>query len=141
MSTPAFTEMSAGDKFMLAGIRTADVITKTSDQVFRGKAPPKATYPLIVFQLIDGNDEYVVGGVRLDTELLYLVRVIQRVPTDNPDAHDEIAALIDASLTNASDEYVAHCERDRPISRSYVEGEVQYEERGAYYRLEVNPCC
>lgn len=132
--------IEAANRFLMTGIRSPEVVAATADQVYRGKAGPNAMYPLVVFDVVDGNDEYVVGAVRLDTELLYSVRVVLRLPADDADAHDEIAALIDANLEGSSDANIIHCTREKPLSRSYTEDGVDYEERGGYYVLEVIPC-
>lgn len=100
-------------------------------------APQKATYPLLLFNLMDGDDVMGVGTARVMFTGLYQIKAVGQGPSFT--AIKAIADRIDAVLHGATgsvvDGAILACTRERPIAYVEVSGETQYRHLGGLYRI------
>lgn len=96
----------------------------------------KAEYPQIIIQVQSpGSDLIVVGGNRVWSDPLFLVKAVDKSKTWGSIA--TTADAIDAALHNTSGGVVAWCKRESPFSLIEVTDGVQYRHLGGLYRLRV----
>lgn len=100
-------------------------------------APQAAAYPLLLFNMMDGDDVMGVGTERVMFQGLYQVKVIGQ--TSAFGAIKAIADRIDVVLQGATgsvaDGEILACTRERPVTYVEVSGETQYRHLGGIYRI------
>lgn len=117
----------------------------TSD-AFRFYAPDQVPstplYPYGLIEFVAGGDVKGVGGVRLMTTPLMLVRLVNKGPVDEhmmalTSATD---AALSAVVATVSGGFVFSIERERPHRRFYQDAaNTKFNEAGGYYRCHVRP--
>lgn len=129
MSEPVLT-----DKWLttaLAGIAPGGVHSDV--------APPTVDDPYISFSLQDADDLMVVGGARVWTDALYLVKVVAQ--GDSYVGLNPYNDLLDAALHNKSvpvtGGQICWCRRERPVRYSETTDGVTYKHLGGLYRIQV----
>jgi len=115
-----------------------ELMELVSDRVYAYAAPQGVTYPFIVHGRQASTDFTLLGGTRLWSDLLYLVRAVGRVSSWSSLA--PIADLIDARLHEKSGPVegggaVLSCIRVEPFTLVEVVAGVQYRQMGGVYRL------
>lgn len=100
--------------------------------VYRGKAPDEATYPLVTFQQVSGDDRYVLAG-RAFTRLLYQVIAIAAGDDQEPAA--DAAARADVLLNDQL--AFMSCRRESLIEFVEQTAGQAYQHVGGTYRIFV----
>jgi hypothetical protein len=134
---------------------SAELAAVTSDRIYREVAPQAAPYPLAVCSWASSRSALGVGGVRLVSEPVYLVRAI--VADGDQGALAAAAAAIEAAL-GAGDGLAAPALPTPPVEVSFAghswlvqswweadferaefEHGVRYDSAGALFRLFIQP--
>lgn len=136
------SELNAIDRWIY-GTLTADtaLAAVVGTRVYADQAPqttPAVTMPVVVFQWQGGADLMVIGGVRVWTNAVYLIRGIDEAQTWGGDLKT-IADRIDAVLhrgsgTNA-DGVVYAAVREQPFRMPETAGGKSYRHLGGLYRI------
>ncbi len=104
--------------------------------IYAEVAPPSANFPLIVFSKSAGTPRYAFQARAFDTQV-WLVKAVTR--DGSADAGEDIAAAVDAALTNAvltiTDGTLLDLRRESDVAYAETEGDRLYRHRGAYFRL------
>ena len=134
--------VSAMDAALYTALNTGTVVgVGKASAVYRGMAPLTATFPLVIFALMDGDDNYVLGG-RGYVRLNYSIRVVYEGLSAA--GASTLADAIDTLLTNVTLTVTGHTmmvgRRVRLISYpESVEGGVTYQHVGGEYEFMLDP--
>ncbi len=107
--------------------------TGVAARVYREKAPPGATYPLVVFRHYTSDDVRGVGTARIMVNALYIVEAIGIGETLA--GVKSIADLIDTQLTGVGGGAVLGAVREQPFMMSETADGVTYQRLGGIYRI------
>lgn len=105
------------------------------------QVPGTPVFPYILIDYASGEDVQGLGGVRLLTKPLMLVRLVNKGPIDANLRSLDVS--MDTVLQNISRQisggYVVSCERARPYRHSYQDAaNNKFNETGGFYRLHVS---
>lgn len=130
---------------LLAANLTLQAALGASAATFRcyaaDQVPALPIFPYILVDYATGDDVQGLGGVRLLTKPLMLVRLVNRGPIDATlrsldKAMDTVLQNISRQISNG---YVISCERVRPHRLSYQdEANNKFNETGGMYRFHVS---
>ncbi|HAM58324.1 MAG TPA: hypothetical protein DCQ64_24080 [Candidatus Rokubacteria bacterium] len=118
----------------------AALVAVVSTRVYQGVAPQGDTYPLVVYSLQASRDINALGGLRVCTWPLWLVKVIG---SNGPAALQGAADRIDAALvsrtvvetTIGGVTYETQCIREATVAYQDVSDGRRYDHIGGLYRL------
>lgn len=129
--------MDAAEEWLVTTLADATLAGLVPSGVWNMQAPENTAYPLIVFQMMAGNDYAAVGANRIWTNLVYMVKVIGE--TADFSTLSAAAARIDALLHrasgNATDGTIWSCVREQTIRLPDAIAGRQYRQAGGLYRI------
>ena len=134
--------VSAMDAALYAALNTGTVVgVGKASAIYRGMAPLTAVFPLVIFALMDGDDNYVLGG-RGFVRLNYSIRVVYEGLSAA--AASTLADAVDTLLTNVTLTVAGYTmmagRRLRLISYpENAEGGVTYQHVGGEYEFVLDP--
>ncbi len=109
-------------------------------RVYHGRAPTDAQYPFVVFQVLSpGNDLVAVGGIRVWSAPLFLIKAVGKGGGTGPlepivNRIDQLLHVGSGSVTNG---VIEECVRERPHDLPEVSDGVQFQNLGGEYRIRV----
>lgn len=135
-------ETSAAERFIHTTLSADTQLTAVvSTRIYNTRRPPNTALPAVVFQLQAGTNDFVaLGGVRVWSSLLYLVRGIAE-QTSFEGNLVTIANEIDGALHAASGSNVSGvvytCVRERPFQLVEVTEGREFRHLGGLYRIQA----
>lgn len=126
----------------LATVLKADsaVSALVGTRVYADVAPQGATFPVVVAQFMAaGPDEYVVGPYLLYSNMLFVVKAIDKTNSYRQDIADAAESALHNKTGNATGAKIIYCRRETPMRLVDVVNNVEYRHLGASFRIWVQP--
>jgi hypothetical protein len=109
------------------------------DRIVEGLADTSVQTPFILFAFNESSDKRVVGGERIWTYAVYMIKAIGEGGSFAPlqPIVDRIDAVLDRARGSVPGAQILYCERDRPFQ--YVTWELgsQWRHIGAYWYIYI----
>jgi hypothetical protein len=135
-------EISRTEKWIFGKLSGDSALnTAVGGRIFGYIAPQGTGYPLVLFNLQAGRDIQGPGTSRIQSELLYQVKVISKGPADanTRTALDRIDELIGKAVHNLSDGFLFSARREQPINYHETNGDIRFQHTGGLYRIYCYP--
>lgn len=112
------------------------IATVVGGRIYRNVAPAGATFPYIVMQYVSGTDVYAMGGVRVVSSVVVIVKAVG--PVSQYAALASLADAIDAAISGAvNGRSVLSCLRLTALDYEEEYSGVRYHHIGGQYSLVV----
>lgn len=132
-------ELNIAERFIFSKLRNDATLVAMSSltRIFNPVAPQGSLFPYIIFAYQGGSDTMVLNGIRVFSQVLYQVKVVDKNTSFS--VADPIFARIDEvlhkSFGSVLEGYVLGAIREGQISYPEVIQDVTYLHRGGIYRL------
>lgn len=133
-------ELTAAETFMRNQMSGDSALVATGiTGYFSEKAPNQQASPYIVWTMRSGLDVTEMAGIRINVQMVFLVRVVDRVRAFSvlQTAADRIDAVLHKQTGTALGHAIQACVRESPYSMVEDRGDVQWRHLGGSYRIWV----
>lgn len=114
----------------------ATISAAVNSRIYRNVAPVGATFPYIVMQYVSGTDVYAMGGIRVISSVVVIVKAVGSA--SQYAALVSLADAIDAAISGAiNGQAVLSCLRLTALDYEEERDGVRYHHIGGQYSLVV----
>ena len=133
-------ELVIADTWLVATLSgDATIAAAATGGVHDGNAPQGTAAPYVIIAYQSGSDVVGLGGRRVLTNPLYLVKVVGQAESyaDLQPIANRVDQLLHAATGTAAGGRVLSCVRETPVKYPETKNGIPYRHLGGLYRLQV----